>query len=329
MWSGGVRPWNTPPLFIMEGNGAMTVKTKSGGIRKTLPLLLLAAPGLLYFLINNYLPMAGIFIAFKDVNYAKGIFGSDWVGFDNFKFLFQTSDAWIMTRNTLLYNLAFIVLGTMLSIAIAILMSELLKSVWSKLFQSGLVLPNLISMVVLSYIVFAFLNADSGFINNSILKPLGIPEINWYSEAKYWPYLLVFIQLWKTAGYGSIVYIAFISGIDKSIYEAAKIDGAGKLKQIRMITLPLLKPTIIILTLMSIGRIFNSDFGLFYQVPMNAGALYSTTQTIDTYVYRALMQVNDIGMSAAAGLYQSIVGFVLVMVANAIVKKVNPENALF
>ncbi|WP_426334481.1 ABC transporter permease [Paenibacillus silvae] len=307
----------------------MTLKTKSGGLRKTLPLLLLAAPGLLYFLINNYLPMAGIFIAFKDVNYAKGIFGSDWVGFDNFKFLFQTSDAWIMTRNTLLYNLAFIVLGTMLSIAIAILMSELLKSVWSRLFQSGLVLPNLISMVVLSYIVFAFLNADSGFINNSILKPLGIPEINWYSEAKYWPYLLVFIQLWKTAGYGSIVYIAFISGIDKSIYEAAKIDGAGKLKQIRMITLPLLKPTIIILTLMSIGRIFNSDFGLFYQVPMNAGALYSTTQTIDTYVYRALMQVNDIGMSAAAGLYQSIVGFVLVMVANAIVKKVNPENALF
>lgn len=305
------------------------MKTKSGGLRKTLPLLLLAAPGLLYFLINNYLPMTGIFIAFKDVNYAKGIFGSDWVGFDNFKFLFQTSDAWIMTRNTLLYNLAFIVLGTMLSILIAILMSELLKSVWSKLFQSGLVLPNLISMVVLSYIVFAFLNADSGFINNSILKPLGIPEINWYSEAKYWPYLLVFIQLWKTAGYGSIVYIAFISGIDKSIYEAAKIDGAGKLKQIRMITLPLLKPTIIILTLMSIGRIFNSDFGLFYQVPMNAGALYSTTQTIDTYVYRALMQVNDIGMSAAAGLYQSVVGFILVMAANAIVKKVNPENALF
>ncbi|MDT9718903.1 ABC transporter permease subunit [Paenibacillus sp. ClWae2A] len=307
----------------------MTVKTKSGGLRKTLPLLLLAAPGLLYFLINNYLPMAGIFIAFKDVNYAKGIFGSDWVGFDNFRFLFQTSDAWIMTRNTLLYNIAFIILGTLLSIAIAILMSELLKNVWSKLFQSGLVLPNLISMVVLSYIVYAFLNADSGFINNSILKPLGIPEINWYSEAKYWPYLLVLIQLWKTAGYGSIVYIAFISGIDKSIYEAAKIDGAGKLKQIRMITLPLLKPTIIILGLMSIGRIFNSDFGLFYQVPMNAGALYSTTQTIDTYVYRALMQVNDIGMSAAAGLYQSIVGFILVMVANTIVKKVNPENALF
>jgi len=306
-----------------------TMTKKSNGLKKTLPLFLLAAPGLLYFLVNNYIPMIGVFIAFKDVDYAKGIFQSDWIGFDNFKFLFQTSDAWIMTRNTLLYNAAFIVFGTILSIAIAILMSELLNKVYSRLFQSGLVLPNLISMVVLSYLVFAFLNADSGFINHSILRPLGIPEINWYSEPKYWPYLLVLIQMWKTAGYGSIVYFAFIAGIDKSIYEAAKIDGAGKLKQIRMITLPLLKPTIVILGLMSIGKIFNSDFGLFYQVPMNAGALYSTTQTIDTYVYRALMQVNDIGMSAAAGLYQSLVGFALVMLANAIVKKVNKDNALF
>lgn len=309
---------------------AMMIKTrKSRELRKSLPLLLLAAPGLLYFILNSYIPMAGVFIAFKNIDYAKGLFHSDWIGLDNFKFLFQTSDAWIMTRNTLLYNMTFIVLGTLCSIFIAIMMSELLGKAYAKLFQSGLVLPNLISMVVLSYLVFAFLNADSGFINHSILRPLGLPEINWYSEPKYWPYLLVIIQMWKTAGYGSIVYIAFIAGIDKSIYEAAKIDGASKLKQIWNITLPLLKPTVIILTLMSIGRIFNSDFGLFYQVPMNAGALYSTTQTIDTYVYRALMQVNDIGMSAAAGLYQSLVGFVLVMLANAIVKKVNAENALF
>lgn len=308
----------------------MTNKTmKSRGLKKNLPLLLLAAPGLLYFILNSYIPMAGVFIAFKNIDYAKGIFRSDWIGFDNFRFLFQTSDAWIMTRNTLLYNVAFIVFGTIFSIIIAIFMSELIGKAYSKLFQSGLVLPNLISMVVLSYLVFAFLNADSGFINHSILRPLGLPEINWYSEPKYWPYLLVIIQMWKTAGYGSIVYIAFIAGIDKSIYEAAKIDGAGKLKQIWTITLPLLKPTVVILTLMSIGRIFNSDFGLFYQVPMNAGALYSTTQTIDTYVYRALMQVNDIGMSAAAGLYQSLVGFGLVMLANAIVKKIDAENALF
>lgn len=302
---------------------------KKQTFKKTLPLLLLAVPGLLYFLVNSYLPMLGVFIAFKDINYAKGILGSDWVGFDNFTFLFQTSDAWIMTRNTLLYNLAFIVFGTIFSIMIAIFMYELLTKAFSKIFMSSLVLPNLISMVVLSLLVFAFLNADSGFINKSILAPLGIEEIYWYSEPKYWPFLLVIIQIWKTAGYGSIVYLASIAGIDKSIYEAAKIDGAGKLKQIGLITIPMLKPTIIVLTLMSIGRIFNSDFGLFYQVPLNAGALYSTTQTIDTYVYRALMQLNDIGMSAAAGLYQSIVGFVLVMVVNAIVKKVNSENALF
>ncbi|MBB6691774.1 sugar ABC transporter permease [Cohnella xylanilytica] len=301
----------------------------SSALRKTAPLLMLAAPGLLYFLINSYIPMFGVFIAFKDVNYAKGIFGSDWIGLDNFQFLFKTTDAWIMTRNTLLYNLAFIVIGTVCSIFIAILMAELLTKLYSKLYLSGLVLPSLISMVVLSMLVFAFLNADSGFVNKSILRPLGLPEINWYSEAKYWPYLLVLIQIWKTAGYGSIVYFASIAGIDKSIYEAAKIDGAGKLRQIRTITLPLLKPTVIVLGLMSIGRIFNSDFGLFYQVPLNAGALYSATQTIDTYVYRALMQLNDIGMSAAAGLYQSLVGFVLVLVVNAIVKRVNSENALF
>ncbi len=301
----------------------------SSALRKTAPLLMLAAPGLLYFLINSYIPMFGVFIAFKDVNYAKGIFGSDWIGLDNFQFLFKTTDAWIMTRNTLLYNLTFIIIGTICSIFIAILMAELLTKLYSKLYLSGLVLPSLISMVVLSMLVFAFLNADSGFVNKSILRPLGLPEINWYSEAKYWPYLLVLIQMWKTAGYGSIVYFASIAGIDKSIYEAAKIDGAGKLRQIRTITLPLLKPTVIVLGLMSIGRIFNSDFGLFYQVPLNAGALYSTTQTIDTYVYRALMQLNDIGMSAAAGLYQSLVGFVLVLVVNAIVKRVNSENALF
>lgn len=295
----------------------------------TLPLLLIASPGLLYLLINNFIPMFGVFIAFKDIDFTKGIFRSDWIGLKNFEFLFRTSDAWIMTRNTILYNVTFIILGTIVSIFIAILMTELLNKFYSKFFQSGLILPNLVSMVIVSFLVFAYFNADSGFINHSILQPLGISGINWYSEPKYWPFILVILQLWKTAGYGSIVYFGFIAGIDKSIYEAAKIDGAGKLKQIFMITLPLLTPTIIILGLISVGRIFNSDFGLFYQVPLNAGALYSTTQTIDTYVYRALMQVNDIGMSAAAGLYQSLVGFILVIVANSIVRRINSDNALF
>lgn len=306
----------------------MTPKNRTRA-SNTLPLFLIAAPGLLYLLINNYIPMLGAFIAFKDVNFVKGIFRSDWIGFRNFEFLFQTSDAYIMTRNTILYNVSFIVLGTICSIFIAILMSELLKKRYAKLFQSGLILPSLISMVIISYLAFAFLNADSGFVNHSILKPLGIPEINWYSEPRYWPFILVVVELWKSAGYGSIVYFAFIAGIDKSMYEAAKIDGAGKLRQIFSITLPLLTPTVVLLGLLAVGRIFNSDFGLFYQVPMNSGVLYSTTQTIDTYVYRALMQLNDVGMSAAAGLYQSVVGFVLVLVANAIVRKVNSDNALF
>lgn len=306
----------------------MTPKNRTRA-SNTLPLFLIAAPGLLYLLVNNYIPMLGAFIAFKDVNFVKGIFRSDWIGFRNFEFLFQTSDAYIMTRNTILYNVSFIVLGTICSIFIAILMSELLKKRYAKLFQSGLILPSLISMVIISYLAFAFLNADSGFVNHSILKPLGIPEINWYSEPRYWPFILVVVELWKSAGYGSIVYFAFIAGIDKSMYEAAKIDGAGKLRQIFSITLPLLTPTVVLLGLLAVGRIFNSDFGLFYQVPMNSGVLYSTTQTIDTYVYRALMQLNDVGMSAAAGLYQSVVGFILVLVANAIVRKVNSDNALF
>jgi putative aldouronate transport system permease protein len=296
---------------------------------RTLPLMMLALPGLLYLLINNYIPMVGIFIAFKDIDYSKGIFESDWIGFRNFEFLFRTKDAFIMTRNTILYNLVFIILGTIVSIFIAIIMCEIIKLTISKLFQAGMILPNLVSMVIVSYLVYAFLNADSGFINNSILKALGKSSVNWYSEAQYWPFILVIVNLWKSAGYSAIIYMASISGIDPGLYEAAKIDGAGKFKQIFSITLPMLKPIVIMLLIMSVGKIFNSDFGLFYQVPMNAGALYSTTQTIDTYVYRALMQLSDIGMSSAAGLYQSVVGFILVLATNALVKKSDKDSALF
>jgi len=308
-------------------NGKLASKT--GARKTTFSLFLLAIPGLLYLLVNNYLPMFGIFIAFKEVDYSKGLWGSDWVGFKNFEFLFRTSDAYIMTRNTLLYNLAFIVIGTVVSIAMAILLYELKNRMSSKMFQSAILFPNLVSMVIVSYLVYAFLNSDSGLVNLSILRPLGLDEISWYSEPKYWPFILLITYLWKTAGYTTIVYFAFISGIDKSVYEAAKIDGAGKLRQIWSVTLPLLKPAVILMVLLAIGRIFNSDFGLFYQVPLNSGALYSTTQTIDTYVYRALMQMHDIGMSSAAGLYQSVVGFVLVIVANKLVKKADPDNALF
>lgn len=306
------------------------VKTKKkGSWKQSMPLLLIALPGIFYLIINNYLPMAGLFLAFKRFNFMQGIFGSDWCGFDNFKFLFATKDAWIMTRNTVLYNLVFIVVGTVMSILIAILLCELGQKLRAKFFQSVLVLPNLLSWVIVAFITYALLNPDNGFINNSILKPLGMESVSWYTTPKAWPFILVIVYLWKSAGYSSIVYMAGISGIDTSLYESASLDGATKLQQIFKITLPMLKPTIITMTLMSIGKMFYSDFGLFYQVTQNSGALYNVTQTIDTYVYRGLMELNDVGMSSAAGFYQSVVGFILVIGANALVRKLDKENALF
>lgn len=296
---------------------------------KSGPLLLIAAPAIVYIIINNYIPMFGIILAFKNYDFVKGFWGSEWSGFQNFKFLFRTRDAWIMTRNTLLYNTAFIILGTVAAIFVAILLFEMGKGIRIKVFQSSMLLPFLLSWVVIAYIGYAFLNSDTGFINNSVLPALHQEGIAWYSKAAYWPVILIIVYLWKNVGYMSIIYMATIAGIDKSIYEAARIDGATKWKQIIGITLPMLRPTVIMLTLMAIGRIFYSDFGLFYQVPMNSGALYQTTQTIDTFVYRGLMELNDVGMTAAAGLFQAILGFILVVSANTIVRRIDKDNALF
>jgi putative aldouronate transport system permease protein len=296
--------------------------------KRCLPLYFMALPGLIYLFINNYMPLPGLVLAFKKFNARKGIFGSDWVGLTNFKYLFTTQDAFIITRNTILYNVAFIIINTVCAIAVAIILAELTSKV-KKFYQSAILLPFLISAVIISYLVFAFLSTENGFINNSILKPLGIDGISWYTEKKYWPFILILVNTWKTIGYNCIIYLSTIIGFDKAYYEAAAIDGASKWQQIKQITLPLLKPTIIMLTLLSIGRIFYSDFGLFYQVPQNSGALYSVTNTIDTYVYRGLLELSDIAMSSATGLYQSVVGFILVLSANLIVRKVDSENALF
>jgi len=303
---------------------------KKNQYRKYAPLLIMMIPGLLYLLINNYLPMAGIVIAFKKINFAKGIFNSDWTGLDNFTYLFKTTDAFIITRNTILYNVVFIVIGTILSLACAILLNEIRQKRLLKGYQAIITLPHLISMVIVSYLVYALLSADTGFINKTVLPWLGIDEgIMWYSEAKYWPFILTLVHFWKSVGYSSIVFFAALLGIDEEYYEAAKLDGASRLKQIWHITLPLLAPVITMLTLLSVGRIFYSDFGLFYQVPLNSGALFETTATIDTYVFRGLTGTGDIGMSTAAGVYQSIVGFVLVILANYTVRRVSKDNALF
>ncbi len=301
---------------------------KRKGLSKNGPLILIALPGIIYLFINNYIPMFGVFLAFKDFNYAKGIFGSDWIGLSNFKYLFQ-QDAFTIIRNTFGYNVAFHIIGTIVAITVAILLFELGTKRRAKFFQSSLLLPNLLSWVVIGFIGFAFLNSETGFINNTIISFFGGEGISWYTTSKYWPFILIIVFLWKNVGLNCIIYMSTISGIDKGIFEAAKIDGANKLKQIWHITLPMLKPTVTILTLMAVSKIFYSDFGMFYQVPMNSGAIFDVTQTIDTYVYRGLMELNDVGMSAAAGLYQSVVGFILVISANGLVRKYDNENALF
>ncbi len=298
-------------------------------IMHNIPLYLMFLPGAIYLLINNYIPMGGLIIAFKQVNWNKGILNSPWVGFSNFEYLFKTNDAWSITRNTLGYNIVFIILGTILAIAIAILLNEIRSKTMKKTYQTVILLPYLISMVVVSYLVFAMLSSENGFINLSIFRPLGLPEISWYTEPKYWPAILIIVHTWKTFGYNCILYYATLVGIDRGYYEAAVIDGANRWQQVWNITLPELVPTIITLTLMSIGKIFYSDFGLFYQVPMDSGPLYDVTNTIDTYVYRGLIRLNNVGMSSAAGFYQSIVGFILVLLANFTVRKISKENALF
>ena len=300
---------------------------KKAKFKRWAPLYLMMAPGLIYLFINNYMPMAGLVVAFKNYNVVDGIFGSPWAGLSNFTYLFN--DAWTITRNTLLYNIVFIIINLILGIAFAIFICDIRSKACKTIYQSAILLPFLMSIVIVSYITFAFFSGDNGMLKKKILPYFGKEAINWYSESKYWPVILVIVNTWKGVGYGCLIYISSISGIDPSFYEAAELDGASKWKQIRYITLPSIMPSVITLTLLNIGRIFYSDFGLFYQVTQNSGQLYDTTNVIDTYVYRALLQSGNIGMASAAGFYQSIVGFACVLLANVVVRKLSPENAMF
>ncbi len=297
--------------------------------RRNLPLVLMMIPGLGYLLINNYIPMFGVIVAFKNFKYSKGILGSEWNGLSNFEFLIHSPDFFVITRNTILYNLAFLFINTIVAIAFAIFFDQLRSKLALKLYQTIMLLPYMISMVIVSYICYAFLSPESGFINKSILEPLGFKSISWYADAGKWIFILPIVNFWKNVGYLVIIYFTSVIGVDKTYYEAARIDGASRWQEISRITLPLIRPTIITMSILAIGRIFNSDFGLFYQVPMNSGVIYKTTDVITTFVYRALLQQGDIGMSSAAGLYQAIVGFILVLVTNQIVRKLDNDNSMF
>ena len=321
-----------------------TIKSKSAPTKvsaykgsnryKTLLLTTMVLPGAIWLLLVRYLPMFGIVLSFLDYRlptrkmpFPVNVFKSDWVGFDNFKFLL-TKDAGQMIFNTFAYNVVFILLGLVIAVAFAIMMSELTRKLAAKVFQTLMFFPYFLSWVVVSYFLFAFMDPVSGLLVH-MQRAMGNIPVDWYNEPKYWPFILTFCNLWKNLGYSTVLYLAAITGIDHTQYEAAAVDGASKWQQMYHITLPHLRPMIVILLIMNVGKIFNADFGLFYSVPMNSAPLFPVTQVVDTYVYRAYMSTRDVGLSSAAGFLQSLVGFVSIVVVNSIVRKVDPESSLF
>ena len=303
--------------------------------KKTLVLLTMVAPAAIWLLLLRYLPMGGIVLAFKDYkinprnpSFISNLLSSKWVGLKNFEYLFKTDSAWIMFRNTLGYNIVFIILGVIIPVAFAIMMNELTRKFVRKTYQTMMFFPYFLSWVVVSYFLNAFLDAQYGMIP-AMQAAAGKEVASWYTTPGPWPYLLVFANLWKNVGYSTVLYLAAITGIDANQYEAAAIDGASKWQQVLYVTIPHLRTMICILFIMNVGRIFASDFGLFYNVPMQNGALFSVTQTIDTYVYRAYIATGNPGQSSAAGLLQNVLGFICILSANAIVKKVDADSAMF
>ena len=302
-------------------------------LRENFIFLLMVLPGAAWLILFFYIPVFGNIVAFKDYHitgegFIDSVMKSKWVGFDNFKFLFSSKDAYIITRNTVLYNLGFIFLGLIVSVGIAIIFSELRSKRVVKVLQTSMLFPYFLSWVIISFFTDAFLNVDKGLVNH-ILTSFGMKAINFYSELWIWPALLLFLGIWKGFGYSSVMYYATIMGIDPTFYEAATVDGASKWQRIRNITIPQLSSLITVLTILVVGNIFRADFGLFYQIPHNAGALYSVTNVIDVYVYNGLTKSGDIGMTAAAGLYQSVVGLVLVLISNIIARRIDKNAALF
>lgn len=291
-------------------------------------LLLMLFPAVLFFIIFSYLPMAGIVLAFREFDFSLGIFKSPWVGLKNFRFFFISGKAFLVTFNTVMYNLAFIIAGTLVNLTIAIVLSEMTGKIYKKIAQTLLLMPYFISWVVVNAILYNILNYEYGQIN-TLFDKLGIERVDVYGEPAMWKYIIIILNSWKDMGYGSIVYLAAIMGIDREIYEAGEIDGASVFQQIRYITLPSLQPTIIILVLLAVGNIFRGNFQMFYQVVGNNGMLFNATDVIDTFVFRSLIQTREFGMSSAAGFYQSVLCYVILMLANALVRRVDPDYALF
>lgn len=304
----------------------MTKKMKRIKFRKW-QMTLMILPAIIYYFIFSYIPMVGLSLAFQNYTYTKGMF-SDFVGLNNFKFLFVTGAAWEITRNTIIYNLCFILFNLIFQLVCAIAISEYTSRKFEKVAQSMMFLPYFISWVVVGTIIYNLFSYEYGVLN-SILAALNLKPINVYIKPEIWPVIIIFFEVWKKLGYGTIIYTAAIMGIDQQLYEAAEIDGASVLQKIRNITLPMLKPTVVTLLLLDCSKVVRGDFDMFYNITGNNAMLLQKTDIIETYVYRALTSTGDVGMGAAASFYQSVIGFVLIISINGIIKKIQPEYALF
>ena len=311
-----------------ENANTVRKKNRWKDFRDNAELSALMIPGIVLLLVFAYVPMLGIIIAFKDYRNNLGIFKSKWVGFQNFKFFFESQDAWRIGRNTVGYGILFIVIGLIAAVTIAILLYEVRSRKALKFYQTSMILPHFLSWVIVGYITYILLEPSMGILNK-IIRFFGGEGLQLYSEPKYWVFILPIINVWKTVGLKSIMYYAALMGIDEQLFEAAQIDGAGRFKQILYITIPSLVPLMVTLTILDVGHIIKGDFGLFYTIPRDVGLLYPTTDIIDTYVYRGLRTGSDIGITTAVGLFQSAVGLVMVIATNLVVKKISPENSLF
>lgn len=297
-------------------------------VKKNKALFIMVTPAVILVLVFAYLPMGGLILAFKNYRYDLGVFGSKWNGLDNFAYMFQSGTGWLITRNTFLYNLLNLFTSQLLAIIIAVFITEINKKVFKKIAQSVIFLPYFISWVIVGVFVYNIFNYETGALNN-ILTSFGVEKINAYSKPGLWPWIICIFNSWKWCGYNSIIYIAAITSVDMEIYEASSIDGANIFQRIRHITISCIKPTVITMLLLQVGRILRGDFEMFYQIVGNNGQLYNATDVIDTYVFRSLLQNSNIGMTTAASFYQSVLCFVIIVIVNAVVKRVDEDYALF
>lgn len=311
--------------FNQKKHQIMKVRT----FRENFVFILFTLPALTYLFVFNYLPLAGSVLAFKDYRYDMGILGSKWIGWRNFEFLLTSNDLWRITINSIGYGISFILINTVLALILALLMYEVTNRSVLKFVQTSIILPNFLSWIMISFVVYIFLNAQSGVIN-TFMERQGIETFDWYTKADAWRFIIPFVNAWKNIGWISLVYYSSLMGINNELFEAAELDGANRFQQAIHVSIPALAPVITTMSLISVGTsLIRQDLGLFYHVTRNSGLLYRTTDVIDTYVYRATIQYGDIGMSAATGLFQTVIGLCLMLMANWIIRKLSPENAIF